>query len=139
MTNAYEPPHVQDKTEAANSSNTLLTGCGCIAFPFAGALFGFFGFFAIAYSVEKLFPLPNGTPVLSHGQQAMLFTLPICILIGLGIGIASHLQLFVNLWFLFWCLPCSRFSHCISTTACGTIKSGVMVVITQKWYSTIDR
>lgn len=70
------------------SSDSLIAGCGCVAFPFAGSLLGVLLFFAFANFVEELFPPPNGTPVMSYGQQAVLVTLPMCMLIGLGAGVS---------------------------------------------------
>ncbi len=89
MTNAFEPPKLlfAEQTAPDNEVNSLSVGLGCMLLPGLGAIVGFLGFFGMAMILEAMFPLPSGAPVLSHGQQAALFTLPICTLAGFGIGI----------------------------------------------------
>jgi hypothetical protein len=59
---------------------------GFIAPPLLFGISGFAGYIVLAFALEAQ---PTGTePVLSHGQQAILISLPICTLLGVCMGTA---------------------------------------------------
>jgi len=58
---------------------------GFVALPFVGAFFGFAGYIVAAPMLEPQNELP--WPRLSHGIQAGLISLPLCMIVGAAIGI----------------------------------------------------
>ena len=84
----YIPP-VADATTATKKQASAvrfewLTPFAFIALPLLLGIAGFAGYIALAFALEVV---PAETePVLSHGQQAILISLPICTLIGASVG-----------------------------------------------------
>lgn len=58
---------------------------------FGGGIFGFFGYFVLAIVFERTNSIPVREFNLSYGQQGGLVSLPLCTVVGLGIGVAMFL------------------------------------------------
>ena len=89
--NQFEPsigPITLYATHSCNEINPVVAGCSFVGLPILGCVFGIVSFVGVSYVLETLYPIPVDVPILSHGQQSVLFTLPICAFIGLGTGIS---------------------------------------------------
>ncbi|MBL8820362.1 MAG: hypothetical protein JNL58_30340 [Planctomyces sp.] len=77
-----------------------------ILFTFGGGIVGFVGYFVLAIIFEGINSNPVRESSLSYGQQSILVSLPLCTVVGLGIGVAAYLaslrqRLVSSLLFLF--------------------------------------
>ena len=86
----YEPPVAVAPT--ANQENSSVgrpywfTTFAFVALPLLFGIAAFAGYIALAIALEVQ---PTETePVLSHGQQALLISLPICTMLGASVGVA---------------------------------------------------
>lgn len=87
----YRPPAELCQTASGNpdrASNWYFEAAGYpgfVALPFAGAFIGFASYIVAAPMLEPQNELP--WPRLSHGIQAGLISLPLCMILGAAIGI----------------------------------------------------
>ncbi|MCO8125578.1 hypothetical protein NHH03_27815 [Stieleria sp. TO1_6] len=86
----YQPPGsvtiANDASPPSVSRFAAIAPFLFVVLPILFGVAGFAGYIALAISLERQ-PSEN-EPVLSHGQQAMLITLPICIVIAASAGFA---------------------------------------------------
>ena len=86
--NPYESPGdlpaVTDASAQPTKVAPWLATVSFVGLPMLGGIFGFVGYI-IASLLLEVQPT-DSEPVLSHGQQAILISLPISTLIGVGIG-----------------------------------------------------
>lgn len=84
----YRPsdPIADDKRPQASRQTGLANTAAFVLLPILFGITGFAGYIALALSLERQ-PSQN-EPMLSHGQQAALISLPICTIIAASAGLA---------------------------------------------------